>query len=541
MDLHMSDTTLVTLSRVAYSLPDGRPLFTDLTVSLHEGIIGLIGRNGSGKTILGRLISGDLSPASGQIQRHVRVHHVRQESGQHAGRSLAEIAGVSHAISALRRLQAGNGSQEDLELVAERWDLENQWQQLLLKAGLDENCDAADSLSGGQRMLLALIGAFCSDAHLLILDEPSNHLDRHHRAFLVELLSRWSEGGRGALVISHDRALLAQAESILELTAHGLRRYGGSWALVEQQRSAELAAAHTRLEQARAARQRGRDQIQQEAERAHRRNSRGERERHTGSQSKLLLNAMRDRAEGSTGRRAERHREQREVLDRKVMESWSELESALEQPAFPRTTPMVPAGRISLVFDALVAPWSWRTPFSWSARGPVRIAIGGPNGSGKSTLLRIMAGDLVPSAGSFQTPHRPVLIDQALELLEPTRSMLEQVLAKTQVSESDARHWLGLAGIGADTVRRPAGTLSGGQQMRGALLFASLQMSGTGLLLLDEPTNHLDIAATEALETMLDSWQGLLVVVSHDEAFLQRLRITHRIERDGDGWQASEA
>ena len=536
----MSDTTLVTLNRVAYFLPDGRPLFTDLSVALPAETIGLIGRNGSGKTMLGRLIAGDLQPAFGHVQRHVRVKRVQQDAGQYGASSLADIAGVTPALAALRRLQAGEGSTEDLERIAERWDLEARWQELLLQAGLDETRDTPDTLSGGQRMLLALIGAFCSDARFLVLDEPSNYLDRRHRALLATLLARWREAGHGALVISHDRALLGQTDRTLELSAHGLRRYGGGWDLVQQQREAELAAIAARHEQARAARHRGRIRIQQEAERALRRNSRGERERSTGSQSKLLLNAMRDRAEGSSGRRTERHREQRETLDREVMDSWSKLEQAVERPAFPRTDAKVPAGRNSLVFDALVAPWSWRAPFSWAARGAVRVAIGGPNGCGKTTLLRIMAGQLAASSGSFQTPHRPMLVDQTLALIDPLRSLLEQVLAQARVSECEARHWLGLAGIGADGARRPAGTLSGGQQMRGALLCAALQVSGTGLLLLDEPTNHLDLTATEALEAMLDSWQGLLVVVSHDEAFLRRLRLTHRIERDGDGWRVQE-
>jgi hypothetical protein len=121
---------------------------------------------------------------------------VEQQTGPLHAASLAELAGLAAPLEALRRLAAGEAHDADFELVGERWDLEARWQAMLAQAGLDESMAPA-SLSGGQRTLLALIGAFCSDAELLVLDEPGNHLDRGHRAFLLEQMRAWRQSGRG--------------------------------------------------------------------------------------------------------------------------------------------------------------------------------------------------------------------------------------------------------------------------------------------------------------------------------------------------------
>jgi ATPase subunit of ABC transporter with duplicated ATPase domains len=132
------------------------------------------------------------------------------------------------------------------------------------------------------------------------------------------------------------------------------------------------------------------------------------------------------------------------------------------------------------------------------------------------------------------------LIDQSLAMLDHDRPLLEQLAERAQgVPEGRLRQHLAKAGIGSEQLFQPVRSLSGGEQMRGALLCAVLATPPARMLLLDEPTNHLDLQATEALETMLRSWTGALVVVSHDDAFLDRLDLTHVIERSGDGWRVS--
>jgi ATPase subunit of ABC transporter with duplicated ATPase domains len=159
-----------------------------------------------------------------------------------------------------------------------------------------------------------------------------------------------------------------------------------------------------------------------------------------------------------------------------------------------------------------------------------RVAICGPNGCGKSTLLRTIAGEIPPLSGRCRTLPA-VLLDQHLAMLDPARSLLDQLRAvATGIDEGRLRQYLALAGLKPDRVLRPAGSLSGGERMRGALLRAVLREPAPRLLLLDEPTNHLDLGGVEALEAMLQSWPGALVVVSHDERFLEGLGLTHRLD-----------
>jgi ATPase subunit of ABC transporter with duplicated ATPase domains len=535
----MAHPFLLALHGVDIALPDGRVLFHDIHETLGAETAALIGPNGSGKSRFGRVVAGLAEPLHGRIERSMSVRHVEQQTGPVRTASLAQLAGLDAPLDALRRLAAGDARDEDFELIGERWDLEARWQAMLDAAGLDASMAPA-SLSGGQRTLLSLIGAFCSDAGLLVLDEPSNHLDRERRRFLIEQMQAWRAAGRGLLVISHDRELLEHADRTLEVHARGLRRYGGGWSLVDAQRSAGLAAAASRLERARVERRSTETAMRIEAERAARRSARGARAKAAGGQPKIVLNALPQRAQQTDGARAERHAQKRQDLQQGVLDAFEALDGALERPSFPLLGLQIPDGQVALVLEELVAPWGPRQALNWGANGAARIAIRGPNGCGKSTLLRVLGGEAEPAAGRCRTlPSR--LLDQHLAILDPERSLLDQLRGLAAgMDEGRLRQYLALAGLKPDRVLRPSGSLSGGERMRGALLCAVLREPAPRLLLLDEPTNHLDLQGIEALEAMLASWPGALVVVSHDERFLEGLGLSCRLDWSPAGW-VSEA
>jgi ATPase subunit of ABC transporter with duplicated ATPase domains len=309
----MAHPCLAALHGVDIILPDGRILFTDLHESFAAETVGLIGHNGSGKSTLGRALAGELEPAAGRIERPGRIRYVAQQAGATSARSLADVAGLGAPLAALRRLAAGDARDGDFDIIGDRWDLEARWQAMLDGAGLDADL-ASQALSGGQHTLLALIGAFCSDADLLVLDEPGNHLDAGNRAFLLGQMQAWRQSGRGLLLISHDRDLLEHVERTLEVHAGGLRRYGGGWSLVAEQREAELAAAGAKLERARTERRQGEQKMRDLAERATRKSARGARAKADGGMPKIVLNALPQRAEQTDGARAERHARERQAL-----------------------------------------------------------------------------------------------------------------------------------------------------------------------------------------------------------------------------------
>ncbi|MCB2029449.1 MAG: ABC-F family ATP-binding cassette domain-containing protein, partial [Rhodoferax sp.] len=216
----------ISLHGVGHTLPDGRVLFDNITETLHAESIALIGRNGCGKSTLGRIVAGLLAPSRGRVDPLARVRHVAQDDADARvrHRSLAALAGLHRPLDALRRLEAGQGTAADVEAVGERWDLESHWRALLAHTGLDEATDTPATLSGGQCLWLRLMGALYSDADLLVLDEPGNHLDAPHHAALRTAIGAWRADGRALLLISHDRRLLADVDRTLELAQGGLRR-----------------------------------------------------------------------------------------------------------------------------------------------------------------------------------------------------------------------------------------------------------------------------------------------------------------------------
>src|SRR6185437_3397307 len=229
---------------------------------------GLVGRNGIGKTSLLRAIAGELAPAAGSVTRRGTFGLLRQIVAPPAAATIAEVTGLAEPLDRLRRIAAGEATPDD---VAEAdWTLEARLSAALAElglGGLDLQRPAA-SLSGGQLTRAALAAQIASAPDLLLLDEPTNNLDAEGRWLVAETLGGWRGG---ALVVSHDRALLRRMDRILELTSLGARVYGGGYELYAERRAAENAAAARELADARAALGRVRRETQLAAERKARR------------------------------------------------------------------------------------------------------------------------------------------------------------------------------------------------------------------------------------------------------------------------------
>jgi ATPase subunit of ABC transporter with duplicated ATPase domains len=443
---------------------------------------------------------------------------------------------VHEALAALQRLESGDGDEADLALLGERWDLRQRLQAELARAGLPPLPPEtpAATLSGGQAMRAALAGAWLADADFLILDEPSNHLDREGRQALLAQLRRWRGG---LLVISHDRELLETMESIVELSPLGLQRHGGGWSFYVERRDTMRAQAEAELERRKLERRQATARLQREAERQQRRQSQARSERADGSQPRCVLDFRQERSEDSAGRMRQRHEAVRAELAGAVREAASRVavDTAIVVPPLP---PAVLPHEV-LAFDGelpfVAAPLA---RLQLRLHGAARLAVCGPNGCGKSTLLQVLAGRLAPRAGRVERPVVQAWLDQRLAGFDGPGSALERIQdACRQRPEAELRTRLAQLGLGAATLATPCDALSGGERLKLALARALLADEPARLLLLDEPGNHLDLAALEALEAMLRAWRGALVVVSHDDAFLASLALDERLEATPDGWQ----
>ncbi|MBN6113696.1 ATP-binding cassette domain-containing protein [Xanthomonas bonasiae] len=529
---------LLALDSASYVLPDGRTLFSDLDFALDARRTGLVGRNGVGKSVFARLLAGQLAPSAGHCQRHGRIHYLPQQIVRAADATVASLAGVRPALDALARIEAGSADPADFDALGERWDIAQRLRAELelCRLGHVTPQRPAAELSGGEAMRVALLGAWLSDADVLILDEPSNHLDREQRRQLQQQLRRWPHG---LLVVSHDHALLQDMQRIVELSSLGLRDYGGGYAFYAQCKAQERQQALAELERCKHERRRQGDALREQQARQQRRSAHGRRQAQDANQAPILLGRQKQRSEHSAGRHRQQAAAAHARLSAQVREAAHAVEAAAPVALFA-PMPAAAAGRRVAELRGLRLPHAppARAALELCIGGRQRIGVVGPNGSGKSTLLRVLDGQLAPLAGRCEVHVPSAYLDQGLQLLDPAQPPLAQLQAANAVADvADLRTRLALLGLDAQRIGVPSGRLSGGERLKATLACAFYRDPPAQLLLLDEPDNHLDLDAREALRQVLLQYPGALLVVSHDAAFLDGLRLDARLQADPDGWR----
>ncbi|EMH4133673.1 TPA: ABC-F family ATP-binding cassette domain-containing protein [Serratia marcescens] len=533
---HFAQSPYFVLHQLTCQFADGETLFGPLDLAFDRQRCGLVGRNGVGKTQLLRLIAGLDRPGNGHVESHAALAYVAQQPEIAADTTLAQLLGYGEVFAALARLEQGRPLADDIDRLEGRWDLNDRLQNAFAAAGLPafDPLRSASSLSGGERMRAALCGALIGEGDFLLLDEPTNHLDSVGRAWLYQQLDQWRGG---LLIASHDRQLLARMARIVELTPGALRSYGGNYDDYRRQRDTEQQAARADLEHAREERRRTRARQQKEHDMSQRRSAQTLRVVDTLNIASFERVAYKSAAKESLGTLRKQHQDRRDSLDAAVREAYQRVEE--EQPvllALPGSE--VSANKQVLVLEQLQLPFVSAPPLDLRIDGPMRVALTGPNGCGKSTLLKTVLGQLTALSGHCHCPLPTAYLDQTLSQLDPNLSVMEHLgLQDSPLAEGALRTRLAQLQLGADRIALPLGSLSGGERLKAALACALWRRQPAQLLLLDEPTNHLDLASSLAIETALADFPGAMLVVSHDEDFLQALRPTHRLHRQADGWR----
>jgi ATP-binding cassette subfamily F protein uup len=481
---------LLTLAdaELAYGL---HPLLDRASLAVRSGErVGLIGRNGTGKSTLLKLIAGELALDGGEVRRRdgLRIALVEQEPTLPAARTLRESLVL-------------RGGLEQLGDDRRRWQAEMRLAEYLHRFGLEESLQPT-AVSGGECKRATLALAFALEPQLLLLDEPTNHLDIDGIRLLEELLLK----GGTSVFITHDREFLdSVATRIVELDRGLLRSYPGNFAAYERRRdeqSAAEAVANRRFEKFWA---------QEEA------------------WIRKGVEARRTRDEGRV-KRLEQLRVQRAARRERLGEMKLTLDAGERSGRL-----VAELEKVTKRFDgrAVVEELSLRV-----MRGD-RLGLIGPNGAGKSTLLKLLLGEIAPDSGSVRlgTNLQVAYFDQLRAQLDPSRSVAATVSPTSDWVEvgGQRRHVISYLGdflFPAQRAESPVRMLSGGERNR--LLLATLFARPTNVIVLDEPTNDLDIESLELLEETLQDYTGTVLLVSHDRRFLDDV-VTQTLAAEGNG------
>jgi ATPase subunit of ABC transporter with duplicated ATPase domains len=506
----------------------GRVVVEGLTIDLRDADkVGVVGRNGAGKTSTLRVLAGEAPPASGTVVRRGAVGYLRQDPRQHRAddedRALEHVLAARGLVDLARRLEKARIALEEshgerevhrFARLEEEYRLlggyqaESEAKSISAGLGLPEDRLALPvrALSGGERRRLELARILFAGSDLLLLDEPTNHLDVDAKTWLMRFLATY----KGALVVvSHDLMVLdASITRILHLDRDGVVEYRGTYREYREARKAD----ETRLR------------------------TLAERQEHEIKRLKTLADSMR----GQTAKRARKAK----TFDTRVRK----LEATkVEGPARDKRVryrfPEPPhSGRSVLVVDGLTKSYGGPAIFEDVAfdlgRGE-RLLVLGLNGAGKTSMLRILTGQTAADRGSFAFGHGvvPGYYAQEHEGIREGIGVLDHMKEASRADDLSLRTLLGMFGLHGEIAFQDAGTLSGGEKTKLAL--AMLVAGRNNLLLLDEPTNNLDPPSRTAIAEALQGWPGAMLLVSHDEEFVEALapeRVLLMPDGDIDRW-----
>lgn len=514
--------SLISVSNLSYRFADGSVLFSDLSFSLAAGVTALIGNNGVGKSILADILTRARKPSFGSCLLDESVGYFRQiiDAEDIAEQTLADALQVTPILASLERIDSGEYDAADIDTVGDQWHLKQELEESLLGFGivadLSEPCSI---LSGGQLARLQLFVLFKQNHKLLILDEPSNHLDREAKVWLRQKIAAYKHS---ILLITHDQELLQDISQFLLLNSKGITSFTGSYTQLLEREEQRKESLSRELNNAVRQQKHITKTKQQSIEKAQKRQKQGQALRRSGSQAKTLLDMSKMSAEKSMSQRSTQFGKMSQLAEEKVNQIKDQQE--ILQPVTLEFSDAAETPSIQL-YD-VVLPFGAQQPINMTLNRGEKLSLQGNNGAGKSTLLKVIARQLDAASGEISCGGTPFYIDQYFSVLDVASSMLNNVLsACPHITENKARALLASIGFRGDSVNKDVDRLSGGEKMRVTLLIASHQ-PGNILLLLDEPDNHLDLMTKQKLAEAIRNYKGGVILVSHSEFFTESAGVT---------------
>ena len=427
--------------------------------------VAIIGDNGCGKTTLLRLLTGDLSPDSGTINKNASVYMLNQ-------------------------------------------------------------INVSDAKSGGEQQMFALMRAFESGADFLLLDEPTNNLDTDAKQKFFNHLDAYPNG---VIIVSHDRELLQQMDKIIELHNGHLRVYGGNYDFYLEQKRIENDSLYSKYTDAQKsiARLNNTMNIAQNTRQHH--EFKQQKEINNSRRSRIAANALRGKSQETEAKKRaviQKKLDEQISIQQSLSEQMRNETIKIPMPNKPcYSKELINISDLCFAYEDKVI----FQDFNFTMYGKSRVRLVGKNGSGKSTLLKIICGELKPDSGTVQTFGQMAYVNQDLSVLDKRQTIIENIMNISGCLKHDAHAIAANFGFRGDASQQQVKTLSGGELLKATLAAILGSVNQPDLLILDEPTNNLEIKSIGILEDALNQYRGAILLVSHDEMFVKNIQTDKEI------------
>ena len=525
---------MLILQNISYKHPNKDLLFDNINLSLNQHQkVALIGNNGVGKSTLLRLIAKEITASDGQLIVGSPPFYIPQIFGQYNHLTIAEALGIAGKLTAFQHILDGKATESNMLLLDDDWTIEERCHEALSYWKLSEFDlnQRLENLSGGQKTKVFLAGIAIHEPDLVLLDEPSNHLDTVARELLYNYITTTSNT---LLVVSHDRKLLNLLDTVCELSKNGISTYGGNYDFYAAQKQKELISLAHDVKSKEKALRKAKEKERETTERQQKLDARGKKKQEKSGIATIMMNTLRNNAEKSTSKIKGVHAEKiggisQELQDlRKELPDIDRIKFGFDNSTLHKGKVLVNATAINFYYHDRQL---WKSNLTFQFNSGERIALKGQNGSGKTTLIKLILGDLKPQIGKlFQAVNKSIYIDQDYSLIDNTLSIYEQAEKfNSSLKEHEIKIRLSRFLFSKEDWNKSCSSLSGGERMRLMLCCITISSQSPDMIILDEPTNNLDIQNIEILTAAINEYQGTLMVVSHDESFLEQVNITRTI------------
>ena len=522
---------MLILQNLTYIHPGKDLLFDNINLTISDrSKVTLVGNNGTGKSTLLKLIAGELQPSGGLLKAGAIPYYVPQIFGQYNHLTIAQALGIEDKLNALRAILDGNFTEANQALLDEDWTIEERCQEALHYWKLDalDLMQKMETLSGGEKTKVFLAGITIHQPAFILLDEPSNHLDTAGRQLLYNFIRSTSAT---VVIVSHDRKLLNLLDTVYELDKRGITVYGGNYEFYAVQKRIENDALNQDVKSKEKALRKAKEKERETVEKQQRLDVRGKKKQEKAGLPTISMNTFKNNAEKSTARLKSVHAEKTGGIAqelqalRAALPDTDKMKLGFDDAALHKGKILFTATGINFSYGNQLL---WQQHLNFQVTSGERIALKGLNGSGKTTLIKIISGKLGPQTGKlYRADIQPVYIDQDYSLINNQLSVYEQAQQynTSALQEHEIKIRLTRFLFTKEDWDKPCSVLSGGEKMRLMLCCLTISNQSPDMILLDEPTNNLDIQNTEILTGAINDYKGTLIVISHDEYFLEQINV----------------